>query len=105
MTSWRRIYNFLIANEFSPVPDAYHPISADPIRINNGSFRWVRKGDVADSEKSRPFMHDINISIEKGSLTAIVGNVGSGKSSLLSAMLGEMECITGNVRLLHTRIH
>ncbi|CAJ0967195.1 unnamed protein product [Ranitomeya imitator] len=41
----------------------------------------------------------INLSIEKGSLVAIVGHVGCGKSSLLSALLGEMETVLGKVAL------
>ncbi len=34
-------------------------------------------------------VQDINIRVPSGSLTAIVGTVGSGKSSLISAMLGK----------------
>jgi ABC-type multidrug transport system fused ATPase/permease subunit len=41
-------------------------------------------------------LQDINCEIESGSLVAIVGSVGSGKSSFLSAMLGEMEGIGGS---------
>ena len=36
--------------------------------------------------------------MKKGSLTAIVGTVGSGKSSLVSALLGEMEKSSGKKR-------
>jgi ABC-type transport system involved in cytochrome bd biosynthesis fused ATPase/permease subunit len=39
----------------------------------------------------------VNLSIKQGSLTAIVGQVGCGKSSLLSAILGEMEKVKGRV--------
>lgn len=39
------------------------------------------------------------MSVPKGSLVAVVGTVGSGKSSLLSAMLGEMEKNEGNVNV------
>lgn len=39
----------------------------------------------------------INVHIPRGSLVAVVGNVGSGKSSLLSAMLGETEKRSGHV--------
>lgn len=39
----------------------------------------------------------INICIPEGSLAAVVGPVGSGKSSFLSALLGEMEKIHGKV--------
>ncbi|CAG5116677.1 unnamed protein product, partial [Candidula unifasciata] len=44
----------------------------------------------------------INVSIPPGSLTAVVGTVGAGKSSLLSAMLGEMEKLEGRVTLKNT---
>lgn len=39
----------------------------------------------------------INIHVPRGSLVAVVGHVGSGKSSLLSAMLGETEKRSGTV--------
>lgn len=35
--------------------------------------------------------------IPEGSLVAVVGPVGSGKSSLLSALLGEMDKLEGTV--------
>uniref|UniRef100_A0A670ZSQ6 ABC-type glutathione-S-conjugate transporter n=1 Tax=Pseudonaja textilis TaxID=8673 RepID=A0A670ZSQ6_PSETE len=41
----------------------------------------------------------ITLEIAHGSLAAIVGSVGSGKSSLISAMLGEMENIKGNINI------
>lgn len=37
----------------------------------------------------------INISVSEGSLVALVGITGSGKSSVLSAILGEMHDVTG----------
>lgn len=37
------------------------------------------------------------MNITEGSLVAVVGMVGMGKSSLLSAVLGEMQKLTGNV--------
>lgn len=39
----------------------------------------------------------LNIQIPKGSLVAVVGPVGCGKSSLVSALLGEMEKVEGAV--------
>ena len=42
-------------------------------------------------------LQDINIAIPRGQLCAIVGPVGSGKSSLLQAMIGEMRRIEGKV--------
>lgn len=42
-------------------------------------------------------MQNIQLEITRGSLTAVVGRVGAGKSSLLSAIMGEMEKLRGNV--------
>lgn len=39
----------------------------------------------------------IDVKLEDGSLTAVVGQVGCGKSSLLSAILGELHKVTGHL--------
>ena len=45
-------------------------------------------------------MHDsVNLEVAPGQLIAVVGQVGEGKSSLIQAMLGEMEKLAGNVTL------
>lgn len=41
----------------------------------------------------------ISVTVPRGALVAIVGHVGSGKSSLLSAMLGETERRSGSVSI------
>uniref|UniRef100_A0A663DTZ5 ATP binding cassette subfamily C member 2 n=1 Tax=Aquila chrysaetos chrysaetos TaxID=223781 RepID=A0A663DTZ5_AQUCH len=41
----------------------------------------------------------VTLDIAPGSLVAVVGAVGSGKSSLVSAMLGEMESIKGHINI------
>ena len=63
-----------------------------PINIENGSFNWESTGS-----RHPKVLSDVNISVKKGSLVAVVGHVGSGKSSLMSAMLGEMNVISGYV--------
>ncbi|KAF9957481.1 hypothetical protein BGZ70_009498 [Mortierella alpina] len=45
-----------------------------------------------------PIMHNINLRIKRGNLTAVVGRVGEGKSSLVGALLGEMYKYSGSVR-------
>ena len=42
-------------------------------------------------------LHSINLNIKAGQLVAVVGHVGAGKSSLISALLGEMEKIEGHI--------
>ncbi|KAI1286619.1 ATP-binding cassette sub-family C member 3 [Halotydeus destructor] len=61
------------------------------IEITNGEFSWERHG--------KPTLTGINVAIKKNKLVAIVGAVGSGKSSLVSAILGEMEKIRGKVNV------
>lgn len=49
--------------------------------------------------RSMHTLTDISFSIRKGELVAVVGAVGSGKSSLLNALLGEMLVTKGSVEL------
>ncbi|XDV24944.1 hypothetical protein PO909_028962 [Leuciscus waleckii] len=58
------------------------------IQVNDGFFTWGSNLST---------LSDINIRIPTGQLTMIVGQVGCGKSSLLLAMLGEMQTISGKV--------
>ena len=44
-------------------------------------------------------LNDVNLLIPRGQLVAIVGHVGSGKSSLLQALIGEMRKTEGTVTL------
>lgn len=43
-------------------------------------------------------LENINLSLERGKLYAVIGMVGSGKSSFLNAILGEMNLIEGYVK-------
>ncbi|KAI9527877.1 ATP-binding cassette, sub-C (CFTR MRP), member 9 [Dissostichus eleginoides] len=58
------------------------------VKVSNGFFTWGSNLST---------LSDINICIPTGQLTMIVGQVGCGKSSLLLAMLGEMQTIDGKV--------
>uniref|UniRef100_A0A8D3C943 ATP-binding cassette, sub-family C (CFTR/MRP), member 9 n=1 Tax=Scophthalmus maximus TaxID=52904 RepID=A0A8D3C943_SCOMX len=58
------------------------------VKVSNGFFTWGSNLST---------LSDINIRIPTGQLTMIVGQVGCGKSSLLLAMLGEMQAIDGRV--------
>ncbi|XP_053202213.1 multidrug resistance-associated protein 1-like [Panonychus citri] len=49
--------------------------------------------------ETKPSLRHINMKVKPGSFVAIVGSVGSGKSSLLSAILGEMEKISGRINI------
>ncbi|XP_077989339.1 ATP-binding cassette sub-family C member 9-like [Glandiceps talaboti] len=69
------------------------------IQVKNGSFSWCE-------DSSELHLNDINVKFQAGELTMIVGSVGSGKSSLLLAILGEMTLMSGKVKFNkeHSRI-
>ncbi|KAF7228565.1 ATP-binding cassette sub-family C member 5 [Nothobranchius furzeri] len=56
---------------------------------------------ISSTQSMRPplhkTLHRINLQIKQGSLVGVCGGVGSGKSSLLSALLGQMTLVEGKV--------
>ncbi|XP_051514905.1 ATP-binding cassette sub-family C member 5-like isoform X2 [Myxocyprinus asiaticus] len=56
---------------------------------------------VSSTQSIRPplhkSLHRIDLCVQKGSLVGVCGGVGSGKSSLLSALLGQMTLLAGSV--------
>uniref|UniRef100_A0AAQ5ZDG4 ABC-type glutathione-S-conjugate transporter n=1 Tax=Amphiprion ocellaris TaxID=80972 RepID=A0AAQ5ZDG4_AMPOC len=58
----------------------------------------LKVDNVSKTYRTIPVIADrIDVRVPRGSLVAVVGHVGSGKSSLLSAMLGETEKRSGQV--------
>ncbi|TNN24648.1 Multidrug resistance-associated protein 1 [Liparis tanakae] len=91
MVSLRRLAKYLCSEELKGDNVLKAPLSPDGegLVIENGTFSWSAEGP--------PCLKKINIHVPRGSLVAVVGHVGSGKSSLLSAMLGETEKRSGRV--------
>ncbi|KAH9499738.1 Canalicular multispecific organic anion transporter 1 [Bulinus truncatus] len=85
-----RLARYLNTDDIKPDVITRDPTAANAVEIVDGVFTW-------DKEQITPTLRDINISIKPGSLVAVVGTVGCGKSSLLSAILGEMEKLKGSV--------
>uniref|UniRef100_A0A8C9YIB6 ABC-type glutathione-S-conjugate transporter n=1 Tax=Sander lucioperca TaxID=283035 RepID=A0A8C9YIB6_SANLU len=93
VVSLRRLGNFLCSDELRPdnVERLPHSIDAVSVMIEGGTFSWTNEG--------LPCLQRISMKVKTGSLVAVVGHVGSGKSSLLAAMLGEMERRSGSVSI------
>ncbi|XP_014650979.1 PREDICTED: multidrug resistance-associated protein 1-like [Ceratotherium simum simum] len=85
-----RLEDFLNTEELLPQNIDTNYIGDHAIGFTNASFSWDKTGI--------PVLKDLNIKIPEGALVAVVGQVGSGKSSVLSAILGEMEKLTGVVQ-------
>ncbi|CAO2641732.1 Multidrug resistance-associated protein 1, partial [Lemmus lemmus] len=91
--SLKRLRIFLSHEELEPDSIERWPIKdgMSSITVKNGTFTWARG--------ESPTLNGINFSIPEGALVAVVGQVGCGKSSLLSALLAEMDKVEGHVTL------
>ncbi|KAH8267412.1 hypothetical protein KR018_000796 [Drosophila ironensis] len=85
--SVNRINKFLNSEELDPNSVLHDSSKPHPMSIENGEFSW---GDEIT-------LRNINIEVRKSNLVALVGTVGSGKSSVVQAFLGEMEKLAGVV--------
>ncbi|XP_078266352.1 ATP-binding cassette sub-family C member 5-like isoform X2 [Rhinoraja longicauda] len=72
-----------------------------PLTEQNGYLLTNSDEQPSPDEKGisliNPRLQRINLSIEKGKLVGICGSVGSGKTSLISAVLGQMTLMEGSI--------
>ncbi|KAG0279202.1 hypothetical protein BGZ95_001991 [Linnemannia exigua] len=125
-----RIQAFLLQEENNPDAIVRQDISGSSaeepsVVIQEATFSWLKesnstnKSDIGEGEDAdetqtllqgsqdgesvdiqRPTLQRINLSVKSGSLVAIVGRVGQGKSSLLSALIGEMYKFHGHAKTI-----
>jgi len=121
-TALQRIQEFLFAEEQQE--DIEHDDKMqNAIEIEHASFTWERlpteknedkpgkkgaaaaaalkeKEKVEESVPVEPFkLHDVTLEVGRNELLAVIGTVGCGKSSLLSALAGDMRVTEGKVRM------
>ncbi|KAI9357930.1 P-loop containing nucleoside triphosphate hydrolase protein [Zopfochytrium polystomum] len=118
MIAFDRLQAFFEAPEVQFRPRV-EPAAKFGVEVRNGEFVWessMPEDDAKDGTKAekrkmplkrsidsedilfkKPTIRNVNIQAPLGGLTAVVGAVGSGKSSLISALIGEMRCNSGEV--------
>nr|XP_048320178.1 ABC transporter C family member 13-like isoform X1 [Ziziphus jujuba var. spinosa] len=52
---------------------------------------------TSDIDEQIPLLNHVDLSLPRGSFIAVIGEVGSGKSSLLNSILGEMQLVRGSI--------
>ncbi|XP_025100028.1 multidrug resistance-associated protein 1-like [Pomacea canaliculata] len=91
LVSVQRINEFLCCEDLDTNSVTCAADAADAISVRTGTFTWDKHYE--------PVLKNVDINIGVGSLVAVVGHVGSGKSSLISSLLGETEKISGEVTI------
>ncbi|KAJ2476028.1 hypothetical protein IWW56_005135, partial [Coemansia sp. RSA 2131] len=61
------------------------------VSVENGTFKWLSADE--------PTLHNVSVQCKRDELVAVIGRVGAGKSSLVSAILGDMIKCDGSVRV------
>ena len=93
MVSVRRLQNFINLPEQDDQEKATdEKMEKGTVEVKEGNFKWEKSAEENT-------LSEINIKINPGELVAVVGHIGSGKSSLVSACLNEMEKVTGSVKI------
>ena len=106
-----RIQEFLLTEEMEeyPIQSELEPA----VKIRQATFVWDSSDDSEMVEKNEGFkivpmptgeaakssfrLRQIDITIHRGELLAVMGSVGSGKTSFLSALAGDMAKVSGSV--------
>ncbi|QKX53596.1 uncharacterized protein TRUGW13939_00675 [Talaromyces rugulosus] len=127
-TALMRIQEFLLAEEIKD-EIRWDEKMSDAIKLENATFTWERNtanekdpkkpkakakrakqenessADTPDTD-SVPFqVKDLSFSIKRNELVAVIGTVGSGKTSLLAALAGDMRLTDGNIDLGASRAY
>ncbi|KAL1925489.1 uncharacterized protein VTP21DRAFT_372 [Calcarisporiella thermophila] len=105
LVSLRRIESFLTADEISPLSPQHLQQSGEiqKIGFEGASFQWhvgsTLKEATESANNSTFQLRELTLDFPIGELSIVFGPTGCGKTSLLMAMLGEMDIVSGKVFL------
>ena len=99
--NWLEYYSFNELENSSSQPETI-------IELRNASFSWksnAQRNEAEEADQSlleaaeSPVLRDLNISVKRGQFIGVIGKVGAGKSSLLHAILAEIEKLNDSSRV------
>lgn len=106
LVSAQRIIDFLRMPEREDYREPLAPMAASLGESSNATVHRIAPAPVLALDDvtisygdKEPIIADLNLRLHKGTKVAIVGKVGAGKTSLLSAVLGEWSPSAGKVKL------
>ena len=92
------------------LPEPAEKTYTDGMNMQNDVKKPCGDGDIIcrdlhySYEKDREILHGVNITVKKGSFTAIVGESGCGKSTLSAVLMGRNKGYTGSVTVGGTEL-
>ncbi|XP_064481372.1 multidrug resistance-associated protein 1-like [Ornithodoros turicata] len=89
VVSLGRLSKFLNEEDLNPTAVGSVPDGGDAVTVRDATFAW--------SSTDPPVLREINLHVKHGTLVAVIGAVGSGKTSLLYSMLGSLEKRSGSL--------
>jgi len=82
----------------------YSMLGGDPVDDNSEQFAVKITDGIFTWSNTLPAVLRANAAVPLGKLTVVIGPIASGKSSLLYAMLGEMQQISGHISRISHRV-
>ncbi|XP_067276901.1 canalicular multispecific organic anion transporter 1 isoform X2 [Pseudorasbora parva] len=89
--SKKRLERFLSGNDLDTTAINHDDSNIAAVSMTDGTLAWERG--------TEPVLKDVCLDIKPGRLVAVVGAVGSGKTSLISALLGELHFLNGHINI------
>ena len=100
MTSAHRLSKFLCSSEMAADNCDYRKHERSD---KDDNFVIFKNASFSAGSKNHLLLKNVTCSIKQGDLVGVIGKVGSGKSSFLKAIVGELEKVEGSVTVFGSR--
>ena len=84
-----------VSKQFGKSHERFTALQRVDLTIEDGEFAWA-------SDAPTPTLEGISLNVRKGELVGVYGRVGAGKTSLASAIIGDMHRREGSVQVSGT---